>query len=177
MTARRSLINPSNYWISFVSHYNSNESFEDSQEGRSSSLNNSLETQISNYNTSNTSHSTIYSADEVVINQRGRKSLINTPCQTKEIFLETKRLSMLSPDRKSPTYLKNQLIANKNNTSPKTSNSNLSDIVSRESEQCNKLACSLQKVKRNLNKSLLRTPVKRRLRKDSGGIRKRNRQL
>lgn len=118
-----------------------------------------------NHNVSN------YSAEEQVIQQRGRRSPIKRSLEelhqneqpqqyisTREMFLAIKRKSMESPDSKSM-----------GNLSPSPydplltiQNASVSDSVSSSED-------SFRNVKRNLNKTLLRTPVKRRLkiRRDS----------
>lgn len=126
----------------------------------------------------NSSLISTYSAEEEIIQQRGRKSpkkqslidqhqLQQQLPNTREIFLKLKQSSMQSPEKVTNSQT-NLLLAsitdnnnnNKNNGLPHCSASNINSTVAND-------ICS--KSKRNLNKTLLRTPVKRRLklRRDS----------
>lgn len=108
-----------------------------------------------------------YSAEEEIIQQRGRKSpkkqsiidqhqlqqQLPQHINTREIFLKIKQSSMQSPEK---LPYNDTLTANGNSSNATVVNNNNS-------------------CKRNLNKSLLRTPIKRRLklrRHSSGAVRK-----
>lgn len=126
----------------------------------------------------NSSLISTYSAEEEIIQQRGRKSpikqsLINQHqfqqqlpqfINTREIFLKLKQSSMQSPEKASDHQ--NHLLVNSltiNNTPNDTSS------CSASSSNSTVVNDNIPKSKRNLNKTLLRTPVKRRLklRRDS----------
>lgn len=149
------------------------------ESGEGDSFNTTSNNAYSNENTSfNSSLISAYSAEEEIIQQRGRKSpkkqslieqhqfqqQLSQHINTREIFLMLKQSSMQSPGKTSQNQ-DHHPISNSDNTlngipSCSASSSSISTIT--QHERCSK-------GKRNLNKTLLRTPVKRRLklRRDS----------
>jgi len=132
----------------------------------------------------NSSSISVYSAEEQIIQQRGRRSprkisfndhyqslQHHQPQQSQnnnDLFLSLKQTSMQSPDAKT-IYYHSQ---NSTNSLEDIDNGNASSRLSSTSSS-NEYSC--RKGRRNLNKSLLRTPVKRRLklrRESSGCIKK-----
>lgn len=120
-----------------------------------------------------------YSAEEQVIQQRGRRSPIKRSLEelhqneqpqqyisTREMFLAIKRKSMESPDAKSM----GNLSPNPYDPLLTIHNASVNDSVSSSED-------SFRTGKRNLNKTLLRTPVKRRLkiRRDPSSLFKKTR--
>lgn len=157
-----------------------------------SELNNNHAAQNDNNVSFNSSSLSSYSAEEEIIQQRGRRSpmknssnnnlhhpltqqQLNNYFNNRDLFLSIKEKSMQSPDSKTIDYNNISSIDSRNIDLSQdiVETSQLSSLSSAEGG--GETVASSKKSKRNLNKSLLRTPVKRRLRirtQSSGRIRK-----
>lgn len=132
----------------------------------------------------NSSSSSVYSAEELIIQQRGRRSP-RKKCQNDQhnlsllkpttqqylssidSFVDIKRTSMRSPDAKEINSQHQQHLQSPQTTSDLDSLVNDTSHYSSSSSPGNYSAsggCCRRVSKRNPNKSLIRTPVKRRLR-------------
>lgn len=145
----------------------------DNMDGESTA-NLSSDNQAYNDNISfNSSSISSYSAEEQIIQQRGRRSPQKTsyndqyylqhqaqfqPVSTRDMFLRLKQTSMRSPDSKN---IQSDSYVSPHNESVDSGRSSLNQSSFLDQTTSPEKSC--RKSKRNLNKSLLRTPVKRRL--------------